>query len=141
MPYYSLHFFFFFFLMIRRPPRSTLFPYTTLFRPWSRRSRSGGRARRDRHSPSRSKWSRAHERAAPFPRAPSRAHGRGRAARLCECWTCRQSSPAEAHCPTLSPRAGADLSKQGDSRSSPLPLRERVVRAEGEDRVRGVSFF
>src|SRR2546430_11233589 len=27
-----LLFFFFFFLMIRRPPRSTLFPYTTLFR-------------------------------------------------------------------------------------------------------------
>src|SRR5258705_1979115 len=26
--------FFFFFLMIRRPPRSTLFPYTTLFRSW-----------------------------------------------------------------------------------------------------------
>src|SRR5438270_2242083 len=27
----------FFFLMIRRPPRSTLFPYTTLFRsPWGR---------------------------------------------------------------------------------------------------------
>src|SRR5215216_7911554 len=36
-------FFFFFFLMIRRPPRSTLFPYTTLFRscrsPWRRRAR------------------------------------------------------------------------------------------------------
>src|SRR3712207_8550137 len=31
--YLSLeHYFFFFFLMIRRPPRSTLFPYTTLFR-------------------------------------------------------------------------------------------------------------
>src|SRR2546429_1134021 len=31
--YFSLlYFFFFFFLMIRRPPRSTLFPYTTLFR-------------------------------------------------------------------------------------------------------------
>src|SRR5256885_9770113 len=32
---YSSHIFssyFFFFLMIRRPPRSTLFPYTTLFR-------------------------------------------------------------------------------------------------------------
>src|SRR2546427_11242596 len=32
---YYIHtqlFFFFFFLMIRRPPRSTLFPYTTLFR-------------------------------------------------------------------------------------------------------------
>src|SRR2546422_7051904 len=27
--------FFFFFLMIRRPPRSTLFPYTTLFRSFS----------------------------------------------------------------------------------------------------------
>src|SRR5436305_14644277 len=27
-----LRFFFFFFLMFRRPPRSTLFPYTTLFR-------------------------------------------------------------------------------------------------------------
>src|SRR6266496_4898183 len=29
----------FFFLMIRRPPRSTLFPYTTLFRSAARRSR------------------------------------------------------------------------------------------------------
>src|SRR2546422_1769567 len=28
----SSSFLFFFFLMIRRPPRSTLFPYTTLFR-------------------------------------------------------------------------------------------------------------
>src|SRR6266699_5495819 len=28
--------FFFFFLMIRRPPRSTLFPYTTLFRSRAR---------------------------------------------------------------------------------------------------------
>src|SRR5208283_5856896 len=28
--------FFFFFLMIRRPPRSTLFPYTTLFRSMPR---------------------------------------------------------------------------------------------------------
>src|SRR5438477_11526332 len=29
---YYVFFLFFFFLMIRRPPRSTLFPYTTLFR-------------------------------------------------------------------------------------------------------------
>src|SRR5256885_11765124 len=29
----------FFFLMIRRPPRSTLFPYTTLFRSHARRIR------------------------------------------------------------------------------------------------------
>src|SRR2546422_7471802 len=34
---------FFFFLMIRRPPRSTLFPYTTLFR--SRRSHERRRGR------------------------------------------------------------------------------------------------
>src|SRR2546422_6656076 len=33
--------FLFFFLMIRRPPRSTLFPYTTLFR--SRSSRTSAR--------------------------------------------------------------------------------------------------
>src|SRR3712207_7177746 len=31
---------FFFFLMIRRPPRSTLFPYTTLFRSYAHSSRS-----------------------------------------------------------------------------------------------------
>src|SRR3989449_1802156 len=32
--------FFFFFLMIRRPPRSTLFPYTTLFRSTLERVRT-----------------------------------------------------------------------------------------------------
>src|SRR6266498_3515938 len=41
--------FFFFFLMIRRPPRSTLFPYTTLFRlddlgPHVYRTRDGGKS-------------------------------------------------------------------------------------------------
>src|SRR2546430_9395426 len=34
---------FFFFLMIRRPPRSTLFPYTTLFRSGRRHPRGGAR--------------------------------------------------------------------------------------------------
>src|ERR1041384_8448424 len=38
--------FFFFFLMIRRPPRSTLFPYTTLFRSPSLGSASSGRNNR-----------------------------------------------------------------------------------------------
>src|SRR5438045_9794010 len=38
-------FLYFFFLMIRRPPRSTLFPYTTLFR--STRRPSGDRGFRD----------------------------------------------------------------------------------------------
>src|SRR2546426_12257580 len=60
---HSISFSIFFFLMIRRPPRSTLFPYTTLFRsglePASREdAREGvrlgrqgrGRARRDRKS-------------------------------------------------------------------------------------------
>src|SRR5436309_10589973 len=35
----------FFFLTIRRPPRSTLFPYTTLFRSRARAPHRGGRAR------------------------------------------------------------------------------------------------
>src|ERR1039457_7420538 len=49
---------FFCFLMIRRPPRSTLFPYTTLFRSavscqslgYQRDVRKGGRRTRDRKS-------------------------------------------------------------------------------------------
>src|SRR2546423_11412576 len=44
--------FLFFFLMIRRPPRSTLFPYTTLFRsrtaPRTARAPICGRGRRGR---------------------------------------------------------------------------------------------
>src|SRR2546430_2326820 len=65
--HYSTHNLLFFFLMIRRPPRSTLFPYTTLFRSlplersWGsispstarRRTRSGagsGARKRDRKS-------------------------------------------------------------------------------------------
>src|SRR6266511_5875350 len=47
---FYLFYLFFFFLMIRRPPRSTLFPYTTLFRSrCAARSRPGpgtGSARR-----------------------------------------------------------------------------------------------
>src|SRR2546422_6253246 len=47
---------FFFFLMIRRPPRSTLFPYTTLFRSGkpgqlSSRRRGSPRPRRCRSDP------------------------------------------------------------------------------------------
>src|SRR2546421_5410745 len=41
---------FFFFLMIRRPPRSTLFPYTTLFRSPAR-SRQPEGADRAEHAP------------------------------------------------------------------------------------------
>src|SRR6202453_3649900 len=52
----SMPLFLFFFLMIRRPPRSTLFPYTTLFRSASgrrisfTRSRISGRPARDSRS-------------------------------------------------------------------------------------------
>src|SRR3989454_4598191 len=40
---FSPLFFLFFFLMIRRPPRSTLFPYTTLFRSLEDGKGSGGK--------------------------------------------------------------------------------------------------
>src|SRR6185503_21218780 len=49
----------FFFLIIRRPPRSTLFPYTTLFRPHRkphlsvpghRRGRPANRVRSEEHT-------------------------------------------------------------------------------------------
>src|SRR6266511_5620703 len=54
-----LSLFSFFFLMIRRPPRSTLFPYTTLFRSCCRRAgpcsctggaRPGVRSRSEEHT-------------------------------------------------------------------------------------------
>src|SRR6266498_5684341 len=48
---------FFFFLMIRRPPRSTLFPYTTLFRSSPPRA---GWARWRRPKPSRRQRSEEH---------------------------------------------------------------------------------
>src|SRR2546425_9602882 len=44
---------FFFFLMIRRPPRSTLFPYTTLFRSPLLRAAGGGPGRAARARPAR----------------------------------------------------------------------------------------
>src|SRR5258708_29272919 len=56
----------FFFLMIRRPPRSTLFPYTTLFRSSCSPGLSGsGMARRSARTPS---WS------APGPVSRSEEH-------------------------------------------------------------------
>src|SRR6476620_12137068 len=50
---YSIRFFFF--LMIRRPPRSTLFPYTTLFRSDGRRpgARDPAEGPEDRRPPDR----------------------------------------------------------------------------------------
>src|SRR2546427_8039286 len=58
----------FFFLMIRRPPRSTLFPYTTLFRsrPRCRHAAARGRGPRARHG--RRRLGRGNHRAGPRPR-------------------------------------------------------------------------
>src|SRR2546422_4291459 len=58
----SVPYLLFFFLMIRRPPRSTLFPYTTLFRsrrcarplfPAGRRGAAAARIQRRRRLPAR----------------------------------------------------------------------------------------
>src|SRR5688572_31631093 len=42
LSYSYFYYLFFFFLMIRRPPRSTLFPYTTLFRSQNPAMRPAG---------------------------------------------------------------------------------------------------
>src|SRR6266496_6698877 len=71
-------FLFFFFLMIRRPPRSTLFPYTTLFR-----SRRHGRCARRGGQPE--------------PRVPvRRAADGGRGGRAHRCGRCRRGLRAHA---------------------------------------------
>src|SRR3712207_8768727 len=46
---FSIYRIYFFFLMIRRPPRSTLFPYTTLFRSLRRGNLYRGNGYRARH--------------------------------------------------------------------------------------------
>src|SRR2546429_9571932 len=89
---------FFFFLMIRRPPRSTLFPYTTLFRSrWLGRhgSRQKERRRNSHRGP------------------PSCFHGEARNAR-CE-------RPSETPQRASSHRSHANHLPQ--SRLPPIPLR------------------
>src|SRR2546422_5328429 len=69
----------FFFLMIRRPPRSTLFPYTTLFRSRLRRARPAPATRTRMpphptpHSPAR-RAARRDRRAHPCPTLRSEEH-------------------------------------------------------------------
>src|SRR5687768_17773224 len=58
--FFFFHFFFFFFLMIRRPPRSTLFPYTTLFRSHDPRRKNFSRLRHPRPPPLRLRHLRSH---------------------------------------------------------------------------------
>src|SRR5215471_20438322 len=71
---------YFFFLMIRRPPRSTLFPYTTLFRsrrqlgPADQRRRRGAAGELLRAQPGgRHRQRNRQRRLQRLPRAPARA--------------------------------------------------------------------
>src|SRR5256885_11920397 len=70
-------FFFFFFLMIRRPPRSTLFPYTTLFRSSQETTKCG------------------------FRGGPSLIHGRPKRPRRSEEHTSELQSPCNLVCRLL----------------------------------------
>src|SRR3712207_8763987 len=74
----------FFFLMIRRPPRSTLFPYTTLFRSRRGRPRTARGPGRARRPPARARglaraWPGRARRATPAAARPAGA-GRWKAA-------------------------------------------------------------
>src|SRR2546427_2331630 len=94
----------FFFLMIRRPPRSTLFPYTTLFRSALPKLRKGARPRRRWHLaplPRGSCWKRGgpvHEGDASLGFRPARG-GRGGRPEL-------RRSLAARHHPRGGPAAG-----------------------------------
>src|SRR5260221_6377516 len=102
-------FLFFFFLMIRRPPRSTLFPYTTLFR-----SHRGPPAPRPTRRPARGRGARGAGAGPPPAPAPGAARGRrGRAG-------CA-SSPPDGR---LDAGDGAEVGRQ--------PERQRGVDAGGE---------
>src|SRR5206468_13066741 len=85
-------FFIFFFLLIPRPPRSTLFPYTTLFRSRQYGGDAGdqpGQRTARRHG----RW-RAH----PVSECERQAGGRGRPA-------CRSHSRSEEHTSELQSRS------------------------------------
>src|SRR3712207_7201961 len=77
-----LPFYFFFFLMIRRPPRSTLFPYTTLFRSRPGRVASSmRRGRRDRPAKPPSPNASPGSRRSTVPPAPGRSSATASASR------------------------------------------------------------
>src|SRR6478609_6463993 len=120
--------FFFFFLMIRRPPRSTLFPYTTLFR-----APAGDRLRPARYGPP----VRAPARPPAGPRAPRPAAHDGPAVRR------RRAGPTGAPLHRL-PRGPGTRHSRGRGAAVRLPaadaLREACPRADrhgGAHRRRG----
>src|SRR5690348_17458701 len=102
--YFSIYYyFFFFFLVIRRPPRSTLFPYTTLFR--SGPPDAGAGPRRTRSRPARP---RPHETSPPARRGPRAAPARGRS----EEHTSELQSPVHLVCRLLLEKKKKKLKKQ-----------------------------
>src|SRR6478672_11365242 len=138
------NYFFFFFLMIRRPPRSTLFPYTTLFRSESRGSSPDRRAGRGIRSPPRADGGRGRRSGTGGPLVAQTDRGRtappsGPDARDSHAPPARRRSPAPppppaAPAPTAGPRRestccgpagrsapGAAGPPAGSSRPSPRP--------------------
>src|SRR5438034_8585239 len=67
----------FFFFVIRRPPRSTLFPYTTLFRSPRGRERAGRSPHEERQGPPRADDQAARRRVPRLPRGARRRDGLG----------------------------------------------------------------
>src|SRR6266540_2293229 len=131
--------FFFFFLMIRRPPRSTLFPYTTLFRSHRGRARHlrrhapgvdrGGEVRgplRPRRGADRPHDRRRHRR-----RHPSRDARIVALLRGCMDDEARAPAAPEGRA-VLAAGGGPAAGRAGDS-TCPLPA-ARVVRPEHGDR-------
>src|SRR5581483_2251383 len=114
-------FFFFFFLMIRRPPRSTLFPYTTLFR-----SRGTGRCCSPGPPHART-WQRGGGR-----RAGLLARARTKAAwhsRYCAPTTARDGTASGSVCPGRQARRGQDgqgLERNLAARRRGTPVRGAV---------------
>src|SRR2546426_4957234 len=96
----------FFFLMIRRPPRSTLFPYTTLFRSRALRSWSCSSTRRGGFPgrPGRSRWG---------PAAVTRPRSEEHTSEL--------QSPCNLVCRLL-------LEKKNNTEADPLPPSQRARR-------------
>src|SRR2546430_4245484 len=94
----------FFFLMIRRPPRSTLFPYTTLFRsPLS--YPSGGRRRSPASSTPTGGCARPH-------RAPEQAARSPRGTRRCT--ASEWSAPGRRECARRSEEHTSELQSQSN---------------------------
>src|SRR3712207_9503963 len=77
----------FFFLMIRRPPRSTLFPYTTLFRSRAAATRSTSDTPAD-----------------PAPRRPPRTAHRSTPASCAHPWSATSTPRSEEHTSELQSR-------------------------------------